>query len=167
MAEKRPPALARSAVELSAWRAYISATRAVTAALDDDLSDFGVTLADYELLAQLGQAPDRRMRMSELAQIAMVSRSRLSHRMKVLEEAGWVDRVRCSEDKRGLFAVLTSKGVTKVAQIAPTYQKSVQKRLLKHLSSSEQLQVEKIFSKISKAITISELSLCEKSTPRN
>ncbi len=87
--------------------------------------------------------------------------------MKVLEEAGWVDRVRCSEDKRGLFAVLTSKGVKKVAQIAPTYQKSVQTRLLKHLSSSEQLQVEKIFLKISKAITISEISLCEKSTPRN
>ncbi len=168
MASKVTRSKGRSAQapELDPWRAYISATRAVTAALDDDLSDFGVTLADYELLAQLGQASDRRMRMSELAEIAMVSRSRLSHRMKVLEEAGWVDRVRCSEDKRGLFAVLTTKGAKKVAQIAPTYRKSVQKRLLTHLSATEQAQVVKIFSKINNAITLSELSLCEKSTPR-
>ena len=147
---------------LAPWHAYISATRAITAALDDDLSDFGVTLADYELLAQLGQAPGHRMRMSELAGIAMVSRSRLSHRIKVLEEQGWVNRVRCSEDKRGLFAVLTTKGEKKVAQIAPTYRASVKKRLLAHLSPVEQTQIEKIFSKVSKAVSPSELSLCDK-----
>ena len=147
---------------LAPWHAYISATRAITAALDDDLSDFGVTLADYELLAQLGQAAGCRMRMSELAEIAMVSRSRLSHRIKVLEEQGWVDRVRCSEDKRGLFAVLTTKGEKKVAQIAPTYRASVKKRLLSHLSPVEQTQIEKIFSKVNKAVSPSELSLCDK-----
>lgn len=147
---------------IAPWRAYISATRAITAALDEDLSQYGVTLADYELLAQLGQAPDRRMRMSELAEIAMVSRSRLSHRIKVLEEQGWVDRVRCSDDKRGLFAVLTPRGEKKVTQITPTYRASVQKRLLSHLSAAEKLQVEKIFSKVHQAITLSELSLCDK-----
>ncbi len=147
---------------LAPWRAYISATRAITAALDEDLSAFGVSLADYELLAQLGAAPARRMRMSELAGLAMVSRSRLSHRIKVLEEQGWVDRIRCSEDKRGLFAVLTSRGQKKVAQIAPTYRASVQQRLLKHLSATERTQIEKIFSKVNQAISPTELSLCEK-----
>lgn len=147
---------------LAPWHAYISATRAITAALDEDLNAFGVTLADYELLAHLGQAPGRRMRMSELAEVAMVSRSRLSHRIKVLEEAGWVDRIRCSEDKRGLFAVLTNRGEKKVAQIAPTYRASVQKRLLAHLSATERAQVEKIFTKVNQAISLSELSLCDK-----
>jgi DNA-binding MarR family transcriptional regulator len=130
--------------------------------LDEDLRQFGVTLADYELLAQLGQAPDRGMRMSELAEIAMVSRSRLSHRIKVLEEQGWVNRARCSEDKRGLFAVLTSRGEKKVSEIAPTYRASVQKRLLSHLSVAEQIQIEKIFLKVGKRVSLSELSLCNK-----
>lgn len=147
---------------LAPWHAYIAATRAITAALDEDLSAFGVTLADYELLAQLGAAPGRRMRMSELAEIAMVSRSRLSHRIKVLEGQGWVDRVRCSEDKRGLFAVLTHRGEKKVAEIAPTYRASVKKRLLVHLSATEQQQIEKIFGKVNRAVSLSELSLCNK-----
>lgn len=147
---------------LAPWHAYISATRAITAALDEDLSPFGVNLADYELLAQLGKAPGRRMRMSELAEIAMVSRSRLSHRIKVLEEAGWVDRIRCSEDKRGLFAVLTNRGEKKVAEIAPAYRSSVQKRLLTHLSATERAQIEKIFGKVNRAVSLSELSLCDK-----
>lgn len=147
---------------LAPWHAYISATRAITAALDEDLSQFGLSLADYELLAQLGQAPGRRMRMSELAEIAMVSRSRLSHRIKVLQEQGWVDRIKCTDDKRGLFAVLTSQGEKKVAQIAPTYRASVKRRLLSHLSPTEQAQIEKIFSKVNQSVLLSELSLCNK-----
>ena len=145
-----------------AWQSYISATRALTAALDEDLSEFDLTLADYELLAHLGQAPNRRIRMSELAEIALVSRSRLSHRIKVLEEHGWVERVRCSEDKRGLFAVLTSRGVKKVSQVAPTYRASLQKRWLSQLSATEQIQMKKIFSRINSAVSRSDLSLCDK-----
>lgn len=145
-----------------AWQSYISATRALTAALDEDLSEFGLTLADYELLAHLGQAPERRMRMSELAEVALVSRSRLSHRIKVLELEGWVERVRCSEDKRGLFAVLTSRGVKKISQITPTYKACLKKRWLSQLSATEQVQIEKIFSRINQAVSRSDLSLCDK-----
>ncbi|NBR94300.1 MAG: MarR family transcriptional regulator [Actinobacteria bacterium] len=105
--------------ELEAWRSYISTTRALTTALDIDLGEFGISLADFELLDGLANAPESRMRMSELAEIALVSRSRLSHRMKVLEEQGWVARARCSEDKRGLFAVLTPKGKKLVTKIGP------------------------------------------------
>ncbi|MEY2798027.1 MAG: hypothetical protein RIS22_293 [Actinomycetota bacterium] len=152
--------MAKSAPD--AWQSYISATRALTAALDEDLSEFGLTLADYELLAHLGQAPERRMRMSELAEVALVSRSRLSHRIKVLELDGWVERVRCSEDKRGLFAVLTSRGVKKISQITPTYKACLKKRWLSQLSATEQVQIEKIFSRINQAVSRSDLSLCDK-----
>ena len=152
-----------SAGELSAWRSYISTTRALTAALDLDLGEFGVSLADYELLDGLAKAPSGRMRMSELAGIALVSRSRLSHRMKVLEDAGWVERARCSEDKRGLFAVLTTKGKKLVAKIAPHYSRSIKERMLESLSTHELATLEKIFAKVRLGISDDQLSLCDES----
>ena len=152
-----------SAGELSAWRSYISTTRALTAALDLDLGEFGISLADYELLDGLAKAPSGRMRMSELAGIALVSRSRLSHRMKVLEDAGWVERARCSEDKRGLFAVLTSKGKKLVAKIAPHYTRSIKERMIESLSTQELATLEKIFAKVRSGISDNQLSLCDES----
>ena len=152
-----------SAGELSAWRSYISTTRALTAALDLDLGEFGISLADYELLDGLAKAPSGRMRMSELAGIALVSRSRLSHRMKVLEDAGWVERARCSEDKRGLFAVLTTKGKKIVAKIAPHYSRSIKERMIESLSTHELATLEKIFAKVRLGISDDQLSLCDES----
>ena len=74
--------------EMRAWRAYIIASRRLYEALDRDLADHGLSMADYEVITQLSDAPQRRMRMSELAENSLLSRSRLSHRMKVLEVAG-------------------------------------------------------------------------------
>ena len=147
--------------ELGAWRSYISTTRALTTALDLDLGEFGISLADFELLEGLANAPQSRMRMSELAEIALVSRSRLSHRMKVLEDQGWVARAKCSEDKRGLFAVLTPKGKKLVTKIAPHYSESIRVRMLESLSTSELATLEKIFSKVRSGISTDQLSLCD------
>ena len=74
--------------EMKAWRSYIIASRRLLEALDSDLEGHDLTMADYEVMAQLSDAPGRRMRMSELADLAMLSKSRLSHRMKVMEKAG-------------------------------------------------------------------------------
>jgi len=148
--------------ELEAWRSYISTTRALTTALDIDLGEFGISLADFELLDGLANAPESRMRMSELAEIALVSRSRLSHRMKVLEEQGWVARARCSEDKRGLFAVLTPKGKKLVTKIGPHFAHSIKERMMESLSASELSALAKIFSKVRSGISTDQLSLCDK-----
>ncbi|MFY7824398.1 MAG: MarR family winged helix-turn-helix transcriptional regulator, partial [Candidatus Planktophila sp.] len=78
--------------EMKAWRRYIIASRRLIEALDSDLDAHDLSMADYEILAQLSDAPDRSMRMSDLAAQALLSRSRLSHRMKVMEKAGWVRR---------------------------------------------------------------------------
>ena len=78
--------------EMKAWRQYIVASRRLLEALDADLQAHDLSMSDYEILAQLSDAPERRMRMAELADIAMLSRSRLSHRIKVMEKAGWVRR---------------------------------------------------------------------------
>jgi len=68
--------------EMKAWRQYIIASRRLLEALDFDLEGHELSMADYEVLAQLSDAPERKMRMSELADVAMLSRSRLSHRIK-------------------------------------------------------------------------------------
>ena len=123
--------------EMKAWRSYIIASRRLLEALESDLDGHDLSMPDYEVLAQLSDAPDRRMRMSELAEIAMLSKSRLSHRMKVMEKAGWVRREVCPEDKRGSFAVMTEKGWRAIVKAAPDHVASVRKFLLTLLVPSE------------------------------
>jgi DNA-binding MarR family transcriptional regulator len=127
-----------NAAEMKAWRRYIIASRRLLEALDSDLEDHELSMADYEVLAQLSDAPERKMRMSELADVAMLSRSRLSHRIKVMEKAGWVKREACPVDKRGYFAVMTAKGWKAIVAAAPDHVESVRGRFLDHLSKEDQ-----------------------------
>ena len=134
--------------EMAAWRRYIIASRRLLEALDTDLDQHDLTMADYEILAQLSDAPERRMRMAELAEIAMLSRSRLSHRMKVMEEAGWVRREACPDDKRGFFAVMTPKGWKAIVAAAPDHVASVRSRFVDKLSKADQIVLAEIFERV-------------------
>ena len=134
--------------EMAAWRRYIVASRRLIEALDTDLDRHDLSMADYEILAQLSDAPDRRMRMAELAEIAMLSRSRLSHRMKVMEEAGWVRREACPDDKRGFFAVMTNKGWKAIVAAAPDHVASVRSRFVDKLSKADQIVLPEIFERV-------------------
>jgi len=134
--------------EMAAWRRYIVASRRLLEALDADLNQHDLSMADYEILAQLSDAPDRRMRMAELAEIAMLSRSRLSHRMKVMEEAGWVRREACPVDKRGFFAVMTAKGWKAIVAAAPDHVESVRSRFVDKLSKADQVVLAQIFERV-------------------
>ena len=134
--------------EMVAWRTYIIASRQLLAALDADLKEHDLTLPDYEILALLSDAPDRQMRMSELAKIALLSRSRLSHRMKVMEKAGWLKREPCPVDKRGYFAVMTPKGWKAIVTAAPDHVESVRARFVDHLTKADQQVIAQIFERI-------------------
>jgi DNA-binding MarR family transcriptional regulator len=134
--------------EMAAWRRYIVASRRLIEALDTDLDQHDLSMADYEILAQLSDAPERRMRMAELAEIAMLSRSRLSHRMKVMEDAGWVRREACPDDKRGFFAVMTAKGWKAIVAAAPDHVASVRSRFVDKLSKADQLVLAEIFERV-------------------
>ncbi len=134
--------------EMKAWRSYIIASRRLLEALDADLEGHDLSMSDYEVLAQLSDAPGRKMRMSELAEIAMISKSRLSHRMKVMEEAGWVKREECLEDKRGYFAVMTDRGWKAIVKAAPEHVASVRHRFVDHLTSKDQEDLAKIFDRV-------------------
>ena len=134
--------------EMVAWRRYIIASRQLLAALEADLKEHDLTLPDYEILALLSDAPDRQMRMSELAKIALLSRSRLSHRMKVMEKAGWLKREPCPVDKRGYFAVMTPKGWKAIVTAAPDHVESVRARFVDHLTKADQQVIAQIFERI-------------------
>jgi DNA-binding MarR family transcriptional regulator len=133
---------------MAAWRRYIVASRRLLEALDSDLAGHELSMPDYEILAQLSDAPDRRMRMSELDDVAMLSRSRLSHRMKVMEKAGWVRREACPVDKRGFFAVMTPKGWKAIEAAAPDHVESVRSRFVDLLSKEDQRTIAEIFTRV-------------------
>ena len=141
-----------SPTEMKAWRRYIIASRRLLEALDSDLDGHDLSMPDYEILAQLSDAPERRMRMSELAEIALLSRSRLSHRMKVMEKAGWVKREPCPVDKRGYFAVMTPKGWKAIVAAAPDHVESVRNRFIDHLSKADQQMIAEIFERIEQSL---------------
>ncbi len=134
--------------EMRAWRSYIIASRRLLEALDQDLSGHDLSMADYEVLAQLSEAPGRRIRMSDLAEIAMLSKSRLSHRIKVMEKAGWVRREACKEDRRGAWAVMTEKGMKAIVKAAPDHVNSVRARFIDRLDSGEQTNLAETFEEV-------------------
>jgi DNA-binding MarR family transcriptional regulator len=131
--------------EQRAWRAYLAATRLLTAQLDRELQrDSGIPHAYYEILVRLSEAPARTLRMSELADASDSSRSRLSHAVARLEEAGWVARESCPTDRRGAFARLTDVGFAALEAAAPAHVESVRTHLLDPLTPEQVQQLREI-----------------------
>ena len=94
------------------WRGYLDSTRLLLRNLDRQLTaDAGISLADFEILALLSEAPGQRLRMSELAEITVTTRSGVTRAVKRLIDAGWVHQVKCEEDKRGQFAERVRTGL--------------------------------------------------------
>lgn len=120
------------------WRAWLSASTLLMDAFSRDLQDsHGMTMADYEILVRLSESPDHRMRMSELAQATLSSRSRLSHQIDRMEQAGLVARQACNDDRRGYFASLTKDGYATLVSAAPAHVGSVRARLVDVLTPEE------------------------------
>src|ERR1700712_4371454 len=86
------------------WRAYLLGSARLSEKLDADLRQFGIDLAEYEILVCLEEVPEKRMRMSELADAVHQSRSRLTHTIARMEKAGLVVRTTCPTDRRGVWA---------------------------------------------------------------
>lgn len=124
--------------EQRSWRAWIAASNTLNHRLSADLQrQHGLTLADYEILVQLSEHPDRKLRMSDLAEATLASRSRLSHQVDRLVKRGLVERQECEFDKRGSFAVLTDQGWKAIVAAAPDHVESVRTYLVDVLSPEE------------------------------
>ncbi len=87
--------------EQCAWRTHLEVNRLLTYQLEKDLQPFGLTMNDYEILVNLSESEDVRMRMSDLASATLQSKSRLSHQITRMENANLVRRENCESDRRG------------------------------------------------------------------
>ncbi len=124
--------------EQRAWRAYMYSWMLLGEQLDRELTrETGISHAYYEILVQLSETEGRALRMSELADRCLSSRSRLSHAVSRLEERGWVRRQVCPEDGRGQLAVLTDEGFAALAAAAPIHVESVRSHLFDQLSPAQ------------------------------
>lgn len=120
------------------WRAWLAAGTLLADRLNRDLvAATGLTMADYEILVRLSDSPDRCIRMSDLAQITLSSRSRLTHQIDRMERAGLVRREACPEDKRGQNCVMTDRGWKTLVAAAPDHVASVREHLVDVLSDAE------------------------------
>lgn len=116
--------------EQCAWRTHLDVSRLLMHQLEKDLQPFGLTNNDYEILVNLSESEDQRMRMSDLASATLQSKSRLSHQITRMESAGLVRRENCESDRRGLYAVLTEDGAATMRKVAPHHVASVRKHFM-------------------------------------
>jgi DNA-binding MarR family transcriptional regulator len=115
-------------------RAHAHATRVLEAELDEA---HGLPLASYDVLVQLAEAPDGALRMSELADAVLLSRSGLTRLVDRLVKEGLVERRSCPSDLRGTLAVLTPAGLDRLRTAAGTHLRGVARHVLAHYSSAE------------------------------
>ena len=135
--------------ELAAWGGFLRAHGVLVRELDAELvARHGVTLSDYEVLLFLASTPDRRMRMSELAESVLISQSGITRIVDRLTRRGLVKRERCSADRRGLFAVLTRSGLAKLRDASPTHLMGVRSRFLQRLSEDEQTMLSDLWERL-------------------
>jgi len=143
--------------EQSVWRSYVHATTLLEDHMDRQLQrDAGMPHVYYGLLVKLADAPRRRLRMTELAMHAKITRSRLSHAIARLEKNGWVRREDCPSDKRGQFAVLTEQGLEVLARSAPGHVTAVRNAVFDRLSSEQQKSLGEIMQIIAEGLQPNE-----------
>ncbi|MGH3301907.1 MAG: MarR family winged helix-turn-helix transcriptional regulator [Streptosporangiaceae bacterium] len=141
-----------TAEEQRTWRAFLAGVHALLATVEGQLQrDSGVPHGYYEILVRLSEAPDRLLRMSQLAEASTSSKSRLSHAVTRLEERGWVERLECETDRRGQFARLTDAGFAALAAAAPSHVEQVRRSLFDRISPEQARQLNEIMTAIAAA----------------
>jgi DNA-binding MarR family transcriptional regulator len=123
---------------LRAWIAFLRAHAVVTRRLDAELhAERGLSLADYDTLVQLAIADDRRLRMSELADRVVLSRSGVSRLVDRLEADGLVARRACPTDARGSWAELTPAGLDRLRDAAPVHLRGIDAHFLLPIAADD------------------------------
>jgi DNA-binding MarR family transcriptional regulator len=127
-----------SSAELAAWRGMLETHSALVARLDAELErDHGLPLTSYEVLMYLGDAEDGQLRMGELADRLLLSRSGITRLVDRLERQGLVERHRCEDDGRGFYATLTANGREKLHAARPDHLAGVRRHFLEPLGASD------------------------------
>src|SRR5215207_1564870 len=122
---------------MDAWQAFLRASIRLMERLDAELEGHGISLADYEILVHLSGEPAGELRMTELAARTLVSRSGLTRRLDRLVDSGLVERRSCPTDRRGVYAVLTDAGRSRLEASAPTHVEGVRRHFIAQLEGQD------------------------------
>lgn len=138
-----------TADELAAWRTFLRAHAHLTRRLEAELeAAHGLALPSYEVLLHLAEATEQRMRMTDLADRALLSRSGLTRLVDRLERDGLVCRAACPSDARGTHAVLTPAGLAALRAAAPTHLRGISEHVTDRLSPSELVVLTDLLSRL-------------------
>jgi DNA-binding MarR family transcriptional regulator len=123
--------------EQAAWRGWLDTYRLLIPVLDRHLQLSRVSLTEYEVLVCLSEATDQRLRMSEVADRTLATRSAITRTVDRLVARGWVRRLKSMQDQRGAYANLTGPGAQALAELAPGHVKAVRENLIDLLTPAE------------------------------
>ena len=132
-----PPTPRANDWRIGAWRTFLRAHASVTRRLEQELGETGLPIAWYDVLLQLAEEPTRRLRMAQLAERVLLSRSGLTRLVDRLSADGLVRREPSAEDARGTFTVLTDEGMAALRRAAPVHLRGVQEHWLSYFDDDE------------------------------
>jgi DNA-binding MarR family transcriptional regulator len=143
------PQVSRHDVRLSAWRTFLEAHARLIRELEQELqAEADLPLTHYDVLVQLAGADARRLRMSELADRLLLSRSGVTRLVDRLVADGLVERVSCDSDRRGAWAALTDAGYERLRAAAPIHLRGVAAHFLDRLSAEELGELERLLRRV-------------------
>jgi DNA-binding MarR family transcriptional regulator len=137
---------------LAAWRSLLEVHKNVVELLSRELEEQrGLPLGWYDVLLTLDQAPEQRLRMQELAQSVLLSKSGLTRLIDRMETEGLVRRERCPSDRRGAYAVLTPEGRSAFRRAAPVHLRGIQEHFARHMDDDEAATVDDALARVTSA----------------
>jgi DNA-binding MarR family transcriptional regulator len=135
--------------ELSAWRAFLRAHSTITRSLESELlAAHSLSIAEYGVLVTLVEAPDHRLRMTDLADQVLLSRSGLTRLVDRMQRNGLVERFKCPSDARGMHAVLTDLGYQRLKESSGTHLRGVREHVTGQLTEGELGQMHALMTKL-------------------
>jgi DNA-binding MarR family transcriptional regulator len=149
IADTPPLRFDRTNPGFEAWRTFLGAHAAIMRRLEAELdADGSVSLADFDVLIQLATSPGGKLRMSELADQVLLSRSGMTRRIDRLEVAGLVRRAECSADRRGSYAAITEAGLERLRAAYPTHFRGIEEHFISKLSARDLASIEAALGKL-------------------
>ena len=138
-----------TAEEQRAWRGLLRMTSQLNARMNRQLQDaYGVSLADYDVLVVLSEAPTGRLRVFEIADALAWEQSRVSHQLARMQRRGLVTRQECRTDARGAFVVLTDVGRAAIERAAPAHVETVRQLVFDGLSRDQLAALTAVTSRV-------------------
>jgi DNA-binding MarR family transcriptional regulator len=141
----------RDEIDIAAWRAMLLAHAGAIRAIEKDVQRVGIPLTWYDVLLELNDADGRQLRMQELSDRVVLSRTRVSRLVDEMAAQGLVRKRPDAEDRRSTWAVITTEGRTALRETAPTYMAGIREHFNRFLTDTERREVARALGKVAAA----------------